>query len=294
MTPGRAPVRDATARRRPLEGVHRRRRASSGRTGKARLGLVDAGLLRARRDLRAVARAVRCRTKRLRPPPPAAARTGSARRPPARTSSASSSRRSRLAWSSASSPGLLATIVAVLIGLSWGYVRAARRRGDELHRQPVPGVPGLPLMIVIAAYLHERRPVSHHHRRRHHRVGVGCARAAQPDRQSLRSRDFVTAAPVQRRRPCRIVFREILPNMTSLIVGELLRRGDRRDPGRGRPGVPRARRPEHVSWGTMLFWAQNSNALLTGQWLHARSRPASASPCSRMSLTSASTSAWTR
>ncbi|HAM26842.1 MAG TPA: peptide ABC transporter permease, partial [Microbacteriaceae bacterium] len=22
-----------------------------------------------------------------------------------------------------------------------------------------------------------------------------------------------------------------------------------------------------VSWGTMLFWAQNSNALLTGQWV---------------------------
>ena len=25
--------------------------------------------------------------------------------------------------------------------------------------------------------------------------------------------------------------------------------------------------PSTISWGTMLFWAQNSNALLTGQWL---------------------------
>ena len=122
------------------------------------------------------------------------------------------------------------------------------------------------------------------------------ARVLRSQTQSLRSRDFVTAAVFSGERPVRIVFREILPNMTSLIVGNffgaataaILAEAGLEFLGLGDSTV--------VSWGTMLFWAQNSNALLTGQWV-LLSPPASASRCwppPSPSSTSASTASATR
>ena len=161
--------------------------------------------------------------------------------------------------------GLLSTIIAVLIGLSWGYVRGFGADVINFVVNLFLVIPGLPLMIVIAAYL----------------SGGGIpmiiavvvitgwawgARVLRSQTQSLRSRDFVTAAVFSGERPFRIVFREILPNMTSLIVGNffgaataaILAEAGLEYLGLGDSTV--------VSWGTMLFWAQNSNSLLTGQW----------------------------
>lgn len=161
--------------------------------------------------------------------------------------------------------GLLSTVIAVLIGLSWGYVRGFGADVINFIVNLFLVIPGLPLMIVIAAYLSGG--------------GIGMiivvvvitgwawgARVLRSQTQSLRSRDFVTAAVFSGERPFRIVFREILPNMTSLIVGNffgaataaILAEAGLEFLGLGDSTV--------VSWGTMLFWAQNSNALLTGQW----------------------------
>jgi peptide/nickel transport system permease protein len=161
--------------------------------------------------------------------------------------------------------GFLSTLIAVLIGLSWGYTRGFI--GDVINFivNLFLVIPGLPLMIVIAAYLSGG--------------GIGMiivvvvitgwawgARVLRSQTQSLRGRDFVTAAVFSGERPFRIVFREILPNMTSLIVGSffgaataaILAEAGLEFLGLGDSSI--------VSWGTMLFWAQNSNALLTGQW----------------------------
>lgn len=83
---------------------------------------------------------------------------------------------------------------------------------------------------------------------------------------TLRTRDYITAAVFAGDNWFRITFREILPNMISLIVAsfigaciaaiaaeaslEFLGLGD----------------PNTISWGTMLYWATNGGALLTGQW----------------------------
>jgi peptide/nickel transport system permease protein len=161
--------------------------------------------------------------------------------------------------------GALSTIIAVLIGLSWGYVRGFLADVINFVVNLFLVIPGLPLMIVIAAYLSGG--------------GIGMiivvvvvtgwawgARVLRSQTQSLRSRDFVTAAVFSGERTFRIVFREILPNMTSLIVGNffgaataaILAEAGLEYLGLGDSSI--------VSWGTMLFWAQNSNALLTGQW----------------------------
>ncbi|MGV8883046.1 MAG: ABC transporter permease [Rhodoglobus sp.] len=161
--------------------------------------------------------------------------------------------------------GLLSTFIAVLIGLSWGYTRGFVADVINFIVNLFLVIPGLPLMIVIAAYLSGG--------------GIGMiivvvvitgwawgARVLRSQTQSLRSRDFVTAAVFSGESSFRIVFREILPNMTSLIVGSffgaataaILAEAGLEFLGLGDSSI--------VSWGTMLFWAQNSNALLTGQW----------------------------
>ncbi|NII40946.1 peptide/nickel transport system permease protein [Curtobacterium flaccumfaciens] len=162
--------------------------------------------------------------------------------------------------------GILSTLVAVAIGLSWGYVRGwiAEVIGFIVNLFLV--IPGLPLMIVIAAYLQNG--------------GIAViiavivvtgwawgARVLRSQTQSLRGRDFVTAAQFSGESAPRIVFREILPNMTSLIVGSffgaatsaILAEAGLEFLGLGDSSI--------VSWGTILYWAQNSNALLTGQWI---------------------------
>jgi peptide/nickel transport system permease protein len=93
------------------------------------------------------------------------------------------------------------------------------------------------------------------------------ARVLRSQTQSLRSRDFITAAIFSGDSASRIVFREILPNMTSLIVGSffgaataaILSEAGLEFLGLGDSST--------ISWGTMLFWSQNSNVLLTGQWV---------------------------
>lgn len=161
--------------------------------------------------------------------------------------------------------GALSTVVAVLVGLSWGYLRGFGSDVVNFVVNLFLVVPGLPLMIVLAAYLQDG--------------GLAMiifvvaltgwawgARVLRAQTQSLRSRDFVTAAQFSGESSTRIVFREILPNMTSLIVGSffgaataaILAEAGLEFLGLGDPST--------VSWGTMLFWAQNSSALLTGQW----------------------------
>lgn len=162
--------------------------------------------------------------------------------------------------------GGLATVVAVIVGLSWGYIRTFAADVINFIVNLFLIIPALPLMIVIAAYLQNG--------------GLPMivlviivtgwaygARVLHSQTKSLRSRDFVTAAVFSGDRAWRIVFREILPNMTSLIVGNFF--------GAATAAILAAAGLQFlglgdtttVSWGTMLFWSQNSNSLLTGQWI---------------------------
>lgn len=162
--------------------------------------------------------------------------------------------------------GLLSTIVAVLIGLSWGYMRGFAGEVIGFIVNLFLVIPGLPLMIVIAAYLQNGGILMI--------IAVIVvtgwawgARVLRSQTQSLRGSDFVTSAQFSGDSRARIVFREILPNMTSIIAGTLfgaataaiLAEAGLEFLGLGDSSI--------VSWGTMLYWAQNSNSLLTGQWL---------------------------
>jgi peptide/nickel transport system permease protein len=162
--------------------------------------------------------------------------------------------------------GALATGIALLIGMTWGYTRSLV--GDVLNFlvNLFLIIPALPLMIVIAAYAQNG--------------GLTVivlvivitgwawgARVLRAQTQTLRSRDFITAARFSGERAARITFREILPNMISLIVANFFAAATAAVIAEAGLEFLGLGNTTTVSWGTMLFWAQNSDALLTGQWV---------------------------
>ena len=84
---------------------------------------------------------------------------------------------------------------------------------------------------------------------------------------SLRNRDFLESARVRGERRSYIIVLEVLPTMTSLILANFL--------GAALYAVLTAAGlqflglgdPNSMSWGTMLYWAQNNGALQTGHAL---------------------------
>lgn len=161
--------------------------------------------------------------------------------------------------------GGISTVIAVIIGLSWGYMKGILADVVNFVVNLFLVIPGLPLMIVVATYLSNG--------------GISViivviaitgwaygARVLRSQTRTLRGRDFVESARFSGERAPRIIFREILPNMTSLIAGgffgsataAILAEAGLEYLGLGDSTV--------ISWGTMIYWAQNSNAMLTGQW----------------------------
>ncbi len=125
-------------------------------------------------------------------------------------------------------------------------------------------MPGLPLIVVIAAYL-PAGPIT---------IGVVLvftgwawgARVIRSQALALRNRDFVAAARVQGENGFRIILFEVLPNMASLLVSSFIgatiysigAQVGLEFLGLGDVSV--------VTWGTNLYWASNDAALLTGSW----------------------------
>jgi peptide/nickel transport system permease protein len=125
-------------------------------------------------------------------------------------------------------------------------------------------IPGLPLMVILAAWM-PPGPLT--------MIAVLTltgwawnARVLRAQVLGIRQRDFVSAAIVSGESTLSVLFRDILPNMLSLLmtcfigatvyaigaqVGlEFIGLGD----------------PSSVTWGTNLYWARNDSALLMGAW----------------------------
>ena len=163
--------------------------------------------------------------------------------------------------------GLFATLLAVVIGLVSGYAEGTWvDHVLSFLTNLALVIPVLPLMLVIIAYSETRGLwllvfV----------IGVtswaGAARTKRAQIISLRNREFVTAARFAGDKPLRIIFREILPNMTSLIAagfigaatGAIIAEAGLSFLGFGDPTA--------VSWGVMLEQANANGALVQGLWV---------------------------
>lgn len=164
--------------------------------------------------------------------------------------------------------GLLVTLIALLVGLTAGYLQGWVDEVLSFLINLALVVPVLPLMITLAAYSPE---------------GVrglaliifvisitGWAWGARVKRAqilTLRARDYITAARFAGEGTLRIVFREIMPNMMSLVVAGFLGAASGAIGGEAGLAFLGLGDPTTISWGTMLFWASNNGAMLTGQWI---------------------------
>ena len=159
--------------------------------------------------------------------------------------------------------GGLATLIAVLIGVSAAYFGGFTDGFLSLVTDVILVIPIFPLIIVIAAYERNSGMVTLV-------IVLGLlgwsygARQLRSQALSLRNRDFLEAARVRGERGLYVVFFEILPTMTSLIVASFL--------GAALYAVLFAAGlqfiglgdPNSQSWGTMLYWAENNEALGAG------------------------------
>jgi peptide/nickel transport system permease protein len=164
------------------------------------------------------------------------------------------------------SAGLLATLAAVIIGLVAGYLSGAVDVTLSFITNLALVIPSLPLIIILAAYVPSRSVWTI--------VLVVAvtgwatgARVIRSQTSTLRSRDFVTAAVFSGERLPRIVFREILPNMTSLVAASFFGAATFAVMAEASLEFLGLGNPSTISWGTILYSAQTNNALLTGQWV---------------------------
>ena len=162
--------------------------------------------------------------------------------------------------------GTLATLVAVTFGLISGYLPGLVDEVLGFVTNLALVVPALPLMIILAAYLQGRSIWTIVLVVAFTGWATG-ARVIRSQASTLRTREFVTAATFSGERLLRVVFREILPNMTSLVAASFFAAATAAVLGEASLEFLGLGNPATVSWGTILYAAQQQNALLTGQWL---------------------------
>lgn len=162
--------------------------------------------------------------------------------------------------------GLTATLVAVLLGLIAGYRPGVVDEVLSFVTNLALVIPGLPLMIILAAYIPSRSVWTIVFVVAFTSWATG-ARVIRSQASTLRSREFVTSAVFSGERLFRVVFREILPNMTSLVAASFFSAATAAVMAEASLEFLGLGNPDTVSWGTILYYAQQQNALLTGQWV---------------------------
>jgi peptide/nickel transport system permease protein len=161
--------------------------------------------------------------------------------------------------------GTIIMVIAIAIGLTAGFVGGVVDEILSLITNIFLVLPGLPLIIVVAAMLDRPGPDTIILVLSLTSWAYG-ARVLRSQTLALRNSDFVEAARVSGESTWRIIAVEILPNMTSLVVSSwigavlfaILAEAGLEFIGLGDPNT--------VTWGTIIYWAQNNQALLTGAW----------------------------
>lgn len=160
--------------------------------------------------------------------------------------------------------GVLVVAVGAVLGAGAAFLGGAVDAVLSLLVNVSLVMPGLPLMVVLAAWLPP---------------GPGTmaavlvltgwpwhARVVRAQVLSLRARDFVQAAVGLGEPAWRVVLVELLPNLASLLGSSLL--GATMYAIGAQVGLEflGLGNLDATSWGTNLYWATNDSALLVGAW----------------------------
>jgi peptide/nickel transport system permease protein len=165
--------------------------------------------------------------------------------------------------------GVVATVLSVVIGICAGYLHG--RLADDLLSMLANiflVLPALPLLIVIFGFLPPSSSTND--------LLIGLiialtgwawgARVLRAQTLSLRTRDYVESARIIGERGWRVISHEILPNLVPVVASSFLFTvlyGVGTYTAIAFLGLVN---PEHWSWGSMLFEAQNSDAEISGYW----------------------------
>jgi peptide/nickel transport system permease protein len=161
--------------------------------------------------------------------------------------------------------GLLATVISIVIGIGGGYAGGIVDETLSLLSNVVLVIPALPLIIVIASFVHASGiwPT----------VAViafvswaASARVLRAQTLSVRNREYVLAAKAGGEPGWRIVFFEILPNELPIIVSQFIFSmifAILTQAGLAFLGLAS---PDQLTWGTILYYAQNDGAMASGAW----------------------------
>lgn len=162
------------------------------------------------------------------------------------------------------SVGVIVTIIAAAIGMTAGYFGGRVDDILSLITNVFLIIPSLPLLVTLAAFL-KPGPVTIMLVLSFTGWAWG-ARVLRSQTLSLREKDFVSAALVSGESSVRIIFREILPNMLSILVAGFFGAVTYAIGAEAALSFLGLGNVSTVSWGTILFWAQNNAGLLTGAW----------------------------
>ena len=161
--------------------------------------------------------------------------------------------------------GLMITLIGTVLGIVAGYKGGVVDEVINFFTNMVLVVPNLPLLLVLAAFIGQASPLVI-------AVILGLTswawgvRVTRSETLSIRQRDFVKSAEMLGEPAGRIMLFEIFPNLISIVginflgsvIFAVITEATLEFLGLGDPNT--------VSWGIMLYNAQNSAALSVGAW----------------------------
>lgn len=159
----------------------------------------------------------------------------------------------------------LAVVVSVLVGVIGGYLGGRTDEAFSLLSNVVLVIPGLPLVIVITDFVQNRGTLV-----------IACviaftgwaasARVLRAQTLSIRERDYIDAARASGEPAWRVIGFEALPNLLPIIFSQFIFgmiAAILTEAGLSFLGLGNT---EATSWGSMLYFAQNGQALALEAW----------------------------
>jgi peptide/nickel transport system permease protein len=161
--------------------------------------------------------------------------------------------------------GTIATALAVLVGVTAGYLGGVADEVLSALSNIFLVIPALPLVIIIAGQLPDGGPLV---------IALVIAvtgwawgsRILRAQTLSLRRRDFVEAARANGESLWRIIGFEILPNLTAIIASSFVGTVTFAILSQIALAFIGVTSISEWNWGTILFWAQSNQALARGAW----------------------------
>jgi peptide/nickel transport system permease protein len=161
--------------------------------------------------------------------------------------------------------GIVATVLSILVGVTAGYLGGIADEILSVLSNVFLVIPGLLLVIIICTSLPRVNDLTV-------ALVIGLtswswgSRVLRAQTLSLRRRDYVDAARATGEKTWRIIFFELLPNLTAIIASGFIGTVIYAVLSEITLAFIGISSVSSWNWGTILFWAQGQQALAQGAW----------------------------